>query len=34
MASIQSKVKDLTQRRHVGRSITAVVDHLNPILRG
>jgi group II intron reverse transcriptase/maturase len=34
MASIRAKVRDLTQRRSVGRSITAVVEDLNPILRG
>lgn len=34
MASIRTKVRDLTQRRCVGRSVNAVVGDLTPILRG
>ncbi|MGC9156472.1 MAG: group II intron reverse transcriptase/maturase [Ferrimicrobium sp.] len=34
MASIRSKVRDLTQPRQVGRPFEAVVDQLNPVLRG
>ncbi|MBT8226620.1 MAG: group II intron reverse transcriptase/maturase [Dactylosporangium sp.] len=33
-AKVRAKVRDLTQRRHVGRSINAVVGDLAPILRG
>ena len=34
MASIRAKVKDMTQRRFTGSSLDAVVDRLNPVLRG
>jgi len=34
MASIRSKVRDLTQPRQVGRPFEAVVEQLNPVLRG
>ena len=34
MASIKAKVKEMTQRRFVGSSLDAVVDRLNPVLRG
>ena len=34
MASIKGKVRDRTDKRHVGRSLEAVVADLNPVLRG
>ena len=34
MASIRAKVRDLTAPRQVGRPLNAVVDQLNPVLRG
>ena len=34
MASIKAKVKEMTQRRFTGSSLDAVVDRLNPVLRG
>jgi hypothetical protein len=34
MASIKAKVREMTQRRFVGWSLEAVVDRLNPALRG
>ena len=34
MATIRAKVKEMTQRRFTGSSLDAVVDRLNPVLRG
>jgi hypothetical protein len=34
MASLRAKVRNETDRRHVGRSIEWTVEQLNPILRG
>ena len=34
MASIRAKVREMTDRRYVGLSLDAVVDRLNPVLRG
>ncbi|CAN5809350.1 group II intron reverse transcriptase/maturase [soil metagenome] len=34
MNSIRAKIRDRTDRRHVGRSVEAVVADLNPVLRG
>jgi len=34
MASIKGKVRDRTDKRHVGRTLEAVVADLNPVLRG
>jgi RNA-directed DNA polymerase len=34
MASIRSKVRDLTAPRQVGKPLTVVVEQLNPVLRG
>ena len=34
MNSIRSKIRDRTDRRHVGRSVEQVVADLNPVLRG
>jgi group II intron reverse transcriptase/maturase len=34
MASIRGKVRERTDKRHVGRSLEAVVADLNPVLRG
>ena len=34
MASIKAKVREMTDRRYGGMSLDAVVDRLNPVLRG
>ena len=34
MSSIRAKIRDRTDRRHVGRSVDQVVADLNPVLRG
>jgi hypothetical protein len=34
MASIRGKVRDLTAPRQIGLPLAAVVDQLNPVLRG
>jgi len=34
MASIKARVREMTQRRFVGWTLEAVVDRLNPVLRG
>ena len=34
MNSIRAKIRDRTDRRHVGRSVEQVVADLNPVLRG
>jgi hypothetical protein len=34
MASIKAKVREMTDRRYGGMSLDAVVDRLNPALRG
>jgi RNA-directed DNA polymerase len=34
MASIKTKVREMTDRRYGGMSLDAVVDRLNPVLRG
>ena len=34
MVSIRAKVREMTDRRYVGLSLDAVIDRLNPVLRG